>query len=42
MRAEGLFLEFISFRNDSQGQPVYENTMQYAILRKEWLRASSA
>lgn len=42
MRAEGLFLEFISFRNDSQGQPVYENTMQYAILRKKWLRASSA
>lgn len=42
MRAEGLFLEFISFRNDAQGQPVYENTMQYAILRKEWPRASSA
>ncbi|MDP9894927.1 RimJ/RimL family protein N-acetyltransferase [Variovorax boronicumulans] len=42
MRAEGLFLEFISFRNDAQGAPVYENTMQYAILRKEWLRASSA
>ncbi|MGN8079262.1 GNAT family N-acetyltransferase [Variovorax sp. 22077] len=42
MRAEGLFLEFISFRNDAQGQPVYENTMQYAVLRKEWLLASSA
>ena len=41
MRAEGLFLEFISFRNDAQGKPVYENTMQYAILHKEWLRASS-
>lgn len=42
MRAEGLFLEFISFRNDAQGKPAYENTMQYAILRKEWLRRSSA
>lgn len=42
MRAEGLFLEFISFRNDTQGKPLYENTMQYAILRKEWLRGSSA
>ncbi|WP_418126292.1 GNAT family protein (plasmid) [Variovorax sp. 375MFSha3.1] len=42
MRAEGLFLEFISFQNDAQGEPIYENTMQYAILHKEWLRASSA
>ena len=42
MRAEGLFLEFISFKNDTQGMPIYENTMQFAILRKEWLRASSA
>lgn len=42
MRAEGLFMEFISFKNDAQGMPLYENTLQYAILRKEWLRASSA
>lgn len=41
MRAEGVFREFISFKNDAQGMPVYENTMQYAILRKEWLRASA-
>lgn len=40
MRAEGLFQEFISFRNDAQGKPIYENTLQYAILRKEWLQAS--
>lgn len=36
MRREGLFIEFISFVNDEQGQPIYENTLQYAILRKEW------
>lgn len=37
MRREGLFREFISFVNDDQGEPIYENTMQYAILRKEWM-----
>lgn len=36
MREEGLFREFVSFKNDDDGQPVFENTMQYAILRKEW------
>ncbi|WP_114395621.1 GNAT family N-acetyltransferase [Oleisolibacter albus] len=36
MRREGLFREFVSFVNDDQGVPIYENTMQYAILRKEW------
>ncbi|MDE7548805.1 GNAT family protein [Acetobacter fabarum] len=36
MRREGTFMEFVSFMNDGQGQPVYENTMQYAILRREW------
>ncbi|MPT23717.1 MAG: N-acetyltransferase, partial [Starkeya sp.] len=36
MRAEGLFREFISFREDEHGKPVYENTLQYALLRKEW------
>lgn len=36
MRQEGVFKEFVSFRNDDDGVPVYENTMQYAILRKEW------
>ena len=28
--------EFVSFVNDAQGNPIYENTMQYAILKKEW------
>ena len=36
MRKEGLFKEFVSFTNDDEGAPKFENTMQYAILRKEW------
>ena len=36
MRREGLFLEFISFVNHPDGTPRYENTMQYAVLKKEW------
>ncbi len=36
MRKEGCFKEFISFTNDQNGTPLYENTMQYAILKKEW------
>lgn len=36
MRREGLFLEFISFVKNPDGTPHYENTYQYAILKKEW------
>ena len=36
MRQEGLFIEFISFENNADGTPKYVNTMQYAILKKEW------
>lgn len=36
MRREGLFREFVSFINDAEGNPIYENTMQWAILKKEW------
>lgn len=36
MRQEGLFLDFVTFVNDESGLPVYENTYQYAILKKEW------
>ena len=36
MRREGLVLEFISFVNNPDGTPRYENTYQYAILKKEW------
>ena len=38
MRREGLFREFVSFVNDAEGNPIYENTYQYAILKKEWER----
>tara|TARA_R110002020_G_scaffold10417_7_gene40061 strand:- start:1338 stop:1892 length:555 start_codon:yes stop_codon:yes gene_type:complete len=37
MRKEGVFIEFVSFTNDDAGNPIYENTMQYAILRREWM-----
>ena len=36
MRKEGLFREFVAFVNDEDGNPIYENTMQWAILKKEW------
>lgn len=36
MRKEGLFKEFVSFVNNPDGTPRYENTYQYAILKKEW------
>ena len=36
MRREGLFMEFVSFVRKPDGTPLYENTMQYAILKKEW------
>lgn len=36
MRREGLFVEFVSFVNNPDGTPRYENTCQYAILKKEW------
>ncbi len=38
MRREGLFMEFVSFVINPDGTPRYENTMQYAILKKEWRR----
>ncbi len=36
MRREGLFLEHVSFTNYPDGTPKYENTVQFAILRREW------
>lgn len=36
MRKEGCFHEFISFVDNPDGTPLYENTMQYAILKKEF------
>lgn len=40
MRHEGTFVEFVSFMNGPDGNPIYENTMQYAILRHEWMSAA--
>ena len=39
LRREGLFLEFVTFVDDADGNPIYENTYQYAILKKEWDKA---
>lgn len=36
MRQEGVFKEYISFTSDDRGQPIYEDTMQFALLRREW------
>lgn len=36
MRKEDVFLEFISFVSNPDGTPRYENTVQYAMLKKEW------
>lgn len=35
-RKEALYKEFVSFVNDENGNPIYENTYEYAILKKEW------
>lgn len=40
MRREGLFMEFVSFVKDEEGKPIYENTYQYAILKKEWEKSN--
>ncbi len=36
MRQEGAFLDFVSFRTDAAGTPIYETTLQFALLRREW------
>ena len=42
LRQEGRFVEFISFINNEDGTPKYEDTLQYAILKKEWLAHNDA
>ena len=37
MRREGLFRSFVTFVNDTDGNPVYENIIQYAVLKHEWM-----
>lgn len=41
MRQEGLFPEFISFVKNADDSPRYENTMQFAILKREWEKLES-
>lgn len=41
MRKEGCFIEFVSFTKYEDGTPKYENTCQYALLKKEWLGIAS-
>ena len=36
LRREGLFKKFVSFVDDADGNPVYENTLLYAVLKEEW------
>lgn len=38
MRREGIFKEFVSFVSRPDGTLLYEDTVQYAILQKEWRR----
>ena len=42
MRQEGAFKEFVSFKNDEAGAPIYENTLQYALLHHEWQRQQAS
>lgn len=36
LRREGLLRDFVSFVDDADGNPVYENTILYAVLKEEW------
>lgn len=37
MRLEGVFKEFISFQKDINGNKIYVDTMQFALLKREFL-----
>ncbi|GKX66571.1 GNAT family N-acetyltransferase [Inconstantimicrobium mannanitabidum] len=36
MRREGLFLQNVTFKTDDDGQPIWFNSYEYAILKSEW------
>ncbi len=38
MRREGLLLQNIYFKTDSNGEPIWSNTYEYAILKTEWCK----
>lgn len=40
MRREGIFKEFVSFVNNPDGTPRYENTVQYAIKKRNGIGSS--
>lgn len=42
MRREGTFVEFVTFTRDDAGDPIYETTLQYALLRREWMAGAPA
>lgn len=42
MRREGLLLENIFFKTDPQGNPIWFDTYEYAILKREWKGLSRA
>ena len=42
MRQEGFFKEFVPFVTGPDGLPLYENTLQFAILKSEWLAREGA
>ena len=37
-RREGYFIEDVTFKNDSEGNPIYINSYSYAILKREWIK----
>lgn len=41
MRYEGTFVEFVSFGTDAAGKPLYQDTQQFALLRREWAAATA-
>ncbi|MDZ5034798.1 N-acetyltransferase, partial [Clostridium perfringens] len=38
MRREGLLLKNIYFKTDINGEPIWLDTYEYAILKKEWCK----
>lgn len=39
-RREGLLLQNVYFKTDSNGEPIWLNTYEYAVLKEEWLSCS--
>jgi hypothetical protein len=41
MRREGHLIKNIYFKRDEHGEPIWNDTYEYAILAEEWLDYSS-